>query len=258
MHGVQVSAFRMDQHPVDPATWDAVVFWSAGHGYGFDHAGAAKGALHPVQHVNWFDCVKWCNARSEMEGLRPVYYVDEEWTQTYKTGQAGPHADWTANGYRLPTEAEWEKAARGGAIGKRFPWRDQDSISHARANYRGYPAGYAFDAGPGGYPAEYAGGGTPYTSPAGELASGRSGYDVHGMAGNVWEWCWDWYDGTWYGKEAASEPDTRGPAGGAYRVVRGGAWSYYAWGCRTAYRFCHPPAYAQNHLGFRTVRAVEP
>ena len=89
-----------------------------------------------MQTVNWYDCVKWCNARSQQEGLTPVYYTDAGLTQVYTNGETTTvYANWTANGYRLPTEAEWEKAARGGLSGQRFPWGN--TITESQANYYG-------------------------------------------------------------------------------------------------------------------------
>ena len=139
LHTVSVSAFYMDKNLVTKALWDQVVGWNGGNGYSYDTVGSGKAANHPVQTVVWYDVVKWCNARSQMEGRVPVYYTDAALTQVYKTGQVAPYVKWSAAGYRLPTEAEWEKAARGGASGHRFPWADAETINQSRANSYAYP-----------------------------------------------------------------------------------------------------------------------
>jgi formylglycine-generating enzyme required for sulfatase activity len=258
-HSVYVSAFYMDQYEVTKTLWDDVHQWATNNGYSFDNIGSGKGPNRPVHTINWYDTAKWCNARSEKEGLTPCYYTDGSQTSVYRSGRldlTNGCVNWSA-AYRLPTEAEWEKAARGGASGHRFPGSDVDTVSHSRANYYADTnSPFAFDSSPTqGFHPTYAVGGTPFTSPVGSFMS--NGYGLYDAAGNVSEWCWDWYT-IWYSRPEATQNDARGPNNPlSNRVVRDGAWDHYAFDLRCANRSFENPSY-NNHqfLGFRCVRGL--
>jgi len=253
-HRVRVSAFYMAQNLVTKAEWDEVRTWGLENGYSELAAGSGKADNHPVQNISWYQTVKWCNARSQKEGLVPVYYTDDAQTTVYKTGDVNvtnAQVKWSANGYRLPTEAEWEKAARGGKSGKRFPWGD--TISHKQANYKsGSGKAYDLSGAVNGFHPSYTAGGEPFTSPVGSFAA--NGYGLYDMAGNVWQWCWDWSGN--YDPSVLTDP--RGPsASGSARVFRGGSWLNGI--CRVVDRNSgYNPFSSYNYFGFRVARSSDP
>jgi formylglycine-generating enzyme required for sulfatase activity len=222
-YSLSVSAFCMDATEVTKAKWDEVRSWAVSNGYGFDNAGSGKASNHPVHTVNWYDCVKWCNARSQKEGRTPCYTVSGS---VYKTGQSEPDCNFAATGYRLPTKTEREYAARGGLSSKRFPWGD--TITHSQANYYS-SSGYSYDvSSTRNFHPTYAKVEYPFTSPVGAFAA--NGYGLYDMAGNIIEKCND--------------------AGGLFC---GGGWSDVANSARCrASNFCDLDS-ASYYCGFRAV-----
>lgn len=198
-----------------------------------------RGSDLPVESITWYDAIAYCNTRSESEGLTPAYTID------------GEHVTWdrSADGYRLPTEAEWEYACRAGTI---TPFNTETSISAEEANYWGhYPyqieenyfSQENLETKPGIYREQ--------TLPVGSFAPNRWGlYDMHG---NVGEWVWDAYGAY----EETQESDPVGISSGAQRVYRGGAWNDFAKNLRSAYRAAMQPDLAAFNIGFRLVRNAE-
>jgi formylglycine-generating enzyme required for sulfatase activity len=250
---VTLDAFYMGKYEVTKAAWDEVRTWGLSNGYTDLAAGSGKASNHPVRSITWYMMVKWCNARSQKEGLTPVYYTNDAQTTIYKTGSFNvtiAQVKWAANGYRLPTEAEWEKAARGGLLGKRFPWGD--TISHSQANYYASSGNnYDLSGTVNNFHPSYATGDYPYTSPVGAFAA--NGYGLYDMEGNVSEWCWDWYGAY----AAGSQYNPLGSTSSTLRVIRGGSWDSSG-GANVASRYANFPTYTNYSIGFRVVRSLAP
>ena len=173
----------------------------------------------PVVIVSWLDAVAYCNWLSKQEKLQPCYVIN------------GTDIKWldTANGYRLPTEAEWEYAARGGNKSHKTLYagaEKPDDVAWYNANSN------------------------QQTQPIAQKTTNELG--LYDMNGNVWEWVWDIYDGDYYQRSPVADP--RGPAAGTYRTMRGGAWYNNVSYITVSSRQYHNPDFRQNSVGFRIAR----
>lgn len=259
-----ISAFKMGKYEVTYDLWYTVKTWALSNGYTFANAGlegydgvrvsgaaptAAK--YNPVTTVNWRDIIVWCNAYSQMSSLAPVYCTNAGYTTPIKTStnsgtintaagsEDNPYVSWSANGYRLPTEGEWQYAA---SYKDGSSWTPYSYASGATADYN--------DAAATGLVAWYTINSGIVTHDAGGKNANALG--IYDMSGNVWEWCWDWY-GTYPG----TSTDYKGPASGSYyRVLRGASFYGGAGNLQVGYRYNYfgLPYYASPNVGFRLVR----
>ena len=211
-----------------------IVFQSGSFGVRSNHANS------PAPYVSWYGAVSYCNWLSEIEGREPCYDL-ETWA-----------CDFTKEGYRLPTEAEWECAARGGYEGMRFPWGDTNVITHSRANYQS-STNTVYDVSPTiGLHPDYADN-VPPSSPVGSFAPNN--YGLYDMSGNVWEWVWDWSSRY----SSAFQVNPLGPISGEFAVFRGGSWLTKAGSTTVASRYRSSRRYSTvEDVGFRTAISFQP
>jgi len=213
VHQVTVSSFFIGKYEVTQKEWQSIM---GNNPSGF------KGDNRPVEKVTWYNAVEYCNKLSKKEGLTPVYTINGN----------NVTCNWSANGYRLPTEAEWEYAARGGNKSKGYTYSGSNTVGNvawydSNSSYRTHDVG---------------------TKAPNELG-------IYDMSGNVWEWCWDWYDIFYYSNSPKNDP--KGANSGSSRVYRGGSWSRYDDYCRVAYRFDDSPGNSYYNLGLRVLRTIQ-
>lgn len=206
MHEVRLSSFWIMRTEVTCGAWEAIMGKNPLSFTGWDL---------PLEYVTWFDAVEYANRLSSKDGLQPAYRITKGTTI----------CDFTKDGWRLPTEAEWEYAARGGVKSKGYIYAGSNSADPV---------------------AWYSENSNYSTHPVGSKAGNELG--IYDMSGNVGEWCWDWYDSKYYTISPSVDP--RGPSAGQCRVFRGVSFSPF----RVVDRGLEDPSYCDVRYGFRLVR----
>ena len=222
-HQVRVSDFYMAKYELSQAEYKAIIG---------SNPSSFKGDNLPVERVSWYDAVEFCNKLSKKAGLEPYYEINGTTISLNKK----------ANGYRLPTEAEWEYAAGGGASNRtEFAGTNNEKDLYKYANFCDKKCTYSWKE-------RKQNDGFENTAPVGTYIANQLG--LYDMSGNVYEWCYDWY-GT-YNLDISENPT--GDISGSGRVRRGGSWNFYAEYCRSAYRYSSTPSSSGNYIGFRLCR----
>ena len=239
VHAIILGPYYICKYEVTQGEYQAVMGSNPASGLGV-------GTNYPVYNVSWYSAIKYCNLRSMSEGLTPVYTISGSTNPAYWGAVPGGYnsawdaaiCNWYVNGYRLPTEAEWEYAARGAVNTPDYLYSGSNEIN-AVAWYNGNntSGGYAYGSKPTGIKA-------------------ANGLGIYDMSGNVEEWCWDWYASNYYSYSPDFNPT--GPVNNwAGRVSRGGFWESYSSDCRVVNRNAYNPALAYYINGFRVCRTAQ-